>query len=444
MAYWENMGGGVYSQDPPLIDETEEQGLSPYSVEEGTSASKYGSTQTTRGGSTSDKESETRKIQDRAQVYQQEFVPVNRTANASPYMSMLGQGSTPMSDPRVAEQRALRNARTQALVRLAGNLGRMGASDADGVTGPISRDQSSNNYLTSMKAYHEALPKYNAALAKQNAALTKAQADLAKAQMEAQKAYDIQDAKSHNMVNYGNTKQLNQAERDYVTGNTVTKTGSHTNNTNNSTTSVGGWKQGSTNKELRRNPKTGKKGNTDNMDLMVQPIKIRGEKGTEANAFVSADSDTVRDLLSKIEGLAKSDPGNPATWSSMSGLPGDPNVRRAMIVKAQQSYNELKDYYTSWQEQNGLSTKIPLNPWTIKNGDLNNIWSKHSGNLLRFMEDFGDYFAPEYSQMNVTYDAGNGKQETLPYTKWYGKALGKREVGATSDYGTDEYYKRRG
>lgn len=441
MAYWENMGGGVYSQDPPLIDETEEQGLSPYSVEEGTSASKYGSTQTTRGGSTSDKESETRKIQDRAQVYQQEFVPVNRTANASPYMSMLGQGSTPMADPRIAEHRALRNARTQALVRLAGNLGRMGASDADGVTGPISRDQSSNNYLTSMKAYHEALPKYNAALAKQNAALTKAQADLAKAQMGAQRAYDIQDAKSHNMVNYGNTKQLNQAERDYVTGNTVTKTGSHTNNTNNSTTSVGGWKQGSKQDEVRKNNTSrGKATDTENMPLMVQPIKLRGENGTKADQFVSADSNTVRDILAKIEKMANCDINNPGTWNSVAGIPNT-QAGRNMILKAKQAQKVLEKYYNSEDVINGVTTKQKLNPWTIKNGDLNNVWSKESGNLLRFMEDFGDYFANEYGQMNVTYDNG-GKRTTEPYTRWYGKNVGKRDVGMTSDYGTNEYYTR--
>lgn len=327
MAYYDNTSGGQFGLDPELISEAEEQGLSPYSVENGTTSSRYGSTQVTRGGSTSDKESETRKIQDKAQVHLQEFVPVNRTANASPYMSMLGQGGTPMADPRIAEQRALRQARTQALVRLAGNLGRMGASDADGVTGPISRDQSSNNYLTSMKAYQEALPKYNAALAKQNAALTKAQADLAKAQMEAQRAYDIQDAKSHNMVNYGNSNKLTQAERDYVTGNTVTKTGSHTNNTNNSTTTLGGWKYGNKQNEVRKDQyASGSSRNNPNAPLtaiphILQEYDADGKMiGRQISGTLSMGKQDFKSLLYAVERNALMNKGDGAKWLKEMGM----------------------------------------------------------------------------------------------------------------------------
>lgn len=412
MSIYDKLDGGQFAV--PYYDMGEEHGGLPEHQYKSTGTQKgYTSNMTTNSGGAEQTSSVTRNEREHAPVYEQRFIQTQRNADLSPYIAMVSRDpATGLVDPTQDKKSALRAARIGAFARLAGNLGRMAASDAAGVTGPISRDTQNPLYLSSMASYRNAIPAYNKAVATARAAQIKAQADLAKAQANTEMRYDLQDAKGANMAEHTTTNAYNTEAENYANRNAVKTLGSNKSYSKGSTTNRTDTTNSATNTSVWQNEKKtgGKNGAGEFSELqLTTPYKIRSKDGTEVAATAAVNGDDFATLLSKISALS-----NPNIVPS--GLPGSRAEQQKLREMASKWQGVFKRYYDAYginQNKDAITGEKTYNVYSLSPMQLKNMFNEIGTSFLKDINTYGDYFGAELGKIKMYNDnnpTGTGAQ----------------------------------
>ena len=377
------------------------EGLPAYSDTSRGGMKDYASNQTTTSGGTEHSQTVTQNVRQSAPVYEQRFIPTERNADYSPWVSAISADpSSRLLNPEDAQRRALANARSNAFVRLAGNLGRMAASDADGTTGPIHLDQSHPMYLQSMSTYRNALPQYNKALATIQASQTKALADLAKAQNNAAMRYDLQDAKGANMAEHTNAKEYNTEARDMANRNAYKVVENDKGYSKSSTVNRTDHSANVQNTSVWKNPSSGgsKNKSFDSLSLTA-PYTIRNKDGMQVAATANVNGSDFATLLARISAVA--DPTN-----NPAGLPGSPTERQKIRDAAAKWQKRLQPFYDKFgiNQNKDIAGEKFYNVYSLSPEQLKNVWDTVGTELLVDIHNLEGYFAPDLGTISMYND----------------------------------------